>query len=291
MKNFIIFRRQFVVLAGLALLILLNGCDVNGTIDVGDGANDAKYSASDPVNLRVAVTGQTALSLDNINGPVEVFGVAGLNEIEITGKRTVRSHSQRDAEDQLQYLQISLRDMGTTFVLETEQPGRDDGREYEVYYNVLIPDDWDVRIGLTNGIVTIDSVYGNVEVDVTNGNVNLINITGNVNVDLTNGNADLREIDGDVQVGLTNGIIFTRMKFAPNRNCQLEMVNGNIELHIPKTTSADFTASVANGEITLRDLTLSNVATTPRSMSGRLGNGEGRIKLKTINGSILAVGY
>ena len=289
MKIVHVFERLALAFAGLGLLISLNGCDVNGTIDVND--QDTKYTASDPINLRVAIAGHSALGLDNVNGPVEVYGITGLQEIEVTGERIVRSHSMRDAEDHLQYLQINLRDMGTTFVVETDQPTSDDGREYEVRYKVRIPDDWEVSIDLTNGIVTVDSIYGDVDVEVTNGNVNLTKITGNAVVNLTNGNADLRQIDGDVDVDLTNGIIFTQMQFALNRICQLETVNGGIELQIPTTTSANFSASVANGEISLHGLTLQGATSTPRSMQGKLGNGEGEIKLKTTNGSIVATGY
>lgn len=288
MRNPLVFKRLFAALAGLGLFILLHACDVNGTIDVN---NDKKYSASDPINLRVAVAGHTAISVDNVNGPVEISGVSGLSEIEITGERIVRSSSLRDADDHLQYLQFNLRDVGTTFVIETDQPTSDDKREYEVRFKIRIPRDWDVSVDLANGIVSVDSIIGNANIDVTNGNVNLTSVIGTVNVDLTNGNADLRDIDGDVEVDLTNGIIFTQMNFTLNRTCQLQTVNGGIELQIPKTTSADFTASVANGEITMRGLTLSDAASTPRSMHGTLGNGEGQIKLKTTNGSILAVGY
>lgn len=283
-----ILKRLPLALAGLSMLIFQTACDVNNTIGTDD---NKRFTASDPINLRVAVAGHTGLEVDNVNGPVEVYGISGLDEIEITGERTVRSTSQRDADEQLERLQMNLRDMGSTFVIETEQPSSSDGREYEVKYEIRIPSDWDVTVELTNGIVTIDSVVGDVHVDVTNGNINLTDVIGTVNVDLTNGNADLRGIDGDVEVELTNGIIFTQMEFAIDRSCKLATVNGGIELQIPKTTSADFTASVANGEISLRGLTLQDLVSSPRSMRGTLGNGEGRIELKTTNGGILAVGY
>ncbi|KAA3660819.1 MAG: hypothetical protein DWQ10_05865, partial [Calditrichaeota bacterium] len=256
MKTKYFFMRLFPVLTGLSLLILSSGCNVNGTIDVGDGDGDNRYTASDPINLRVGVAGHTGLDVNNVNGPVEIYGVNGIDEIEITGERIVRSDSQRDAEEHLQNLQVSLRDAGSTIIVETEQPSSNDGREYEVRYNILIPDNWDVSVNLTNGIVTIESITGYVELDVTNGNVNLTDIVGDVSVDLTNGNADLRGIDGDVEVDLTNGIIFTQMGWAINRQCELSTTNGGIELRIPESASADFTASVSNGEISLTGLTL-----------------------------------
>ncbi|MCA9733454.1 DUF4097 family beta strand repeat protein [candidate division KSB1 bacterium] len=291
MKTRYFLMRLLPVLTGLSLLILSSGCNVNGTIDVGDGNGDNRYTASDPINLRVGVAGHTGLEVNNINGPVEVYGVNGIDEIEITGERIVRSDSQHDADEHLNSLQVSLRDAGSMIIVETEQPSSSDGREYEVRYKIRIPDNWDVTVNLTNGIVTVESISGNVEADVTNGNVNVTDVVGSVSVDLTNGNADLRDINGNVEVDLTNGIIFTQMNWTTNRQCKLSTTNGGIELRVPETASADFTASVSNGEISLTGLTLHDLVSSPRSVHGRLGNGEGRIELKTVNGSILAVGY
>ena len=71
----------------------------------------------------------------------------------------------------------------------------------------------------------------------------------------------------------------------------LNLVTGNIELDIPQSTSAEFSASVVTGTISLSDLVLQNQASTPGSLTGTLGSGEGTISLNVVTGSISVQGF
>lgn len=71
----------------------------------------------------------------------------------------------------------------------------------------------------------------------------------------------------------------------------LTTMNGDIDLHIPVDTSADFSASVANGSISLSDLVLRNEARDRFSLRGTLGDGSGRLELRTTNGRINTTGF
>ena len=64
-----------------------------------------------------------------------------------------------------------------------------------------------------------------------------------------------------------------------------------IDLSIPQTTSAQFSATLATGSITLTNLILSNDTVTPGSRSGTLGSGDGTIDLDVVNGTIVVRGF
>ena len=90
---------------------------------------------------------------------------------------------------------------------------------------------------------------------------------------------------------VVNGNINARVLLPPQGTCSLNTVNGGIDLQIPRDTSAEFSASLANGTISLTDLVLQNAVSSRTSMRGKLGEGAGRITLQTVNGDIRARGF
>ena len=66
--------------------------------------------------------------------------------------------------------------------------------------------------------------------------------------------------------------------------------NGDIDLAVPTSTSADFSASTGNGTVSVSNLNLKGGTQTLRSKNGMLGQGEGTIALRTSNGHITVSG-
>jgi len=91
-------------------------------------------------------------------------------------------------------------------------------------------------------------------------------------------------------VQLVNGQIQAKVTLPTDGVIAMSTVNGGINLNIPQSTSAEFSASVVNGTIST-DLILINLVSTPTSLTGTLGTGEGTIALSTVNGSISVWGF
>lgn len=68
-------------------------------------------------------------------------------------------------------------------------------------------------------------------------------------------------------------------------------MNGNLVLDIPESTSAQFAAQVVHGSIGTSNLVLHDVETSPTTLTGTLGAGQGSIDLRTVNGGITAPGF
>ena len=217
-------------------------------------------------------TGRTEFRLEGINGNIDVIAESGTDDLVVGGFRRVRSSSLADAREQLERLQVDVRVEGDAIVIRTEQPSDTEGRTFEVEYNLIVPERLEGDIRNVNGNILIASMDDDVEVITTNGNITLQDHFGSAEVTSTNGN-----LSAAVTISLGGEI-------------DMNTVNGNIDLDIPASTSATFSAKLANGSITTSGLSLDDAQSTPVSLTGILGDGDGEIDIETVNGNIAVRG-
>lgn len=248
-------------LKALGLLSLMGfaacDCDVTGP-NIGPGPIDVDvdppaHQASEPFSFDLTLSGQTAVRLKGINGCVHVEGADHHGALRIEGERRVGSDGMQDAQTHLALLHVRIREGADEVLIETEQP-ESDGRDYEVDYRVTLPKGVQVYVENTNGDVTLE---------------------------------DLR---GDSQVELVNGKIQADLTLPHSGMIDLFTVNGEIELAVQRDASAQFKATLTNGQITTSNLELKDQVATKHSLSGSLGDGEGLIQLGLVNGDIKAKG-
>jgi len=259
-----------IICIAFGLLILACGDDATGP---GGNAPDNDFVAYEPFDFQFDVANQTRLSADAVNAVFNIIGVEGSSTVSITGEKSVASSSMEDAEAHLQFLLVNATDRGNEILIESDQPDDTGGRDYNVEFDIEIPRDFDVIITAANGIANVGSMDGDVSISMANGQVALDEIAGNTSVNLANG-----IFEGDIELPL-NGLI------------DIVIANGTINLAIPQTTSAEFSAVVVNGSISITNLTLFDEVITPTSVTGTLGSGEGTIDLNVANGLIFVGGY
>jgi DUF4097 and DUF4098 domain-containing protein YvlB len=264
---------KLVVLVLLAVCFCFLGCGSDKSSGPDDNVNNTDFVAKESFSFGVEVTDHTKLRLEGINGNVTITALSGADSVIVSGEKRVGSESMQDAQDHLQELEFSVRIVAGEVYVKTTQPTETHGRSYVVDYNVTLPQDLNVVVINVNGAVNIDSVKGSVSVVNVNGQVNLDEIIGSVSVSLVNG-----QINAEV-IPPKGGII------------SMTTVNGGINLDIPQYTSAEFSASVVNGTISMYDLVLIDLVSTPTSLTGTLGLGEGAIALSTVNGNISVSGF
>lgn len=273
MRN-ILMRRNA---AGIFLFILLNliiftACGVR-IIEPDDRVDNTNYAATESFSFDIAVKNQTRLALGAINGPVDVVGVPNAATARIWGERRVESESAADAKAHLKELEVRVSDRQDEISVQTLQPDDTHGRNYVVVYHLRIPQAWKLSLGHVNGAVTIDSLNNDVSVKLVNGDVQVREMYGNLTAEVING-----QVTGNLTLPLQG-------------TCKASTVNGLITLSIPRTTTAEFSAAVTNGNIHVTNLALNNMVSTPQSLRGKLGNGQGTISLSTVNGNISVSGF
>ncbi len=281
--------RCSLLLLAVACMAILSGCDASSIIGEDDASGNA--AASETFSFELQVAQQNRLELRGINGNIDLAGVAGAQAVEIWGERRVTSRSTADARAYLNNLQVRVVDGNNEILVETVQPENNHGRELQVNYHLRVPLDWQAAVQNINGNIVLDSLAQSVSAVLTNGNIIAQDIAGNFAGSLTNGNVVLHEVTGSAGVALVNGNISAKVSLPPRATCEMNTVNGVIDLQIPHSTSAEFSATLANGTINLIDLILQNSSSSRTSVSGKLGDGAGRIWLKTVNGDIRVRGF
>lgn len=240
--------------SAMALCLFWGGCSDDNGGGADGNVDNTDFSAEATFHFRFDLAGHERLRLEGISGKVTITEVAGSDSIVIAGVRRVRSESTEDAEDNLPLLEVRVQDLSNEVFVETDQPSQSHGRSYEVDYEITLPEAMDLDIRNVNGQVILEDISGEVLVGIVNG-----------------------QIAGDVTIGVGGTI-------------DLSVVNGAIDLGIPKTTSAEFTATVVNGYISLSGLTLKDSQSNANSLKGTLGAGEGTISLEVTNGTIVVAG-
>jgi len=253
----------------LVLCLVWMGCSSNPT---GPDGGDNLYSAEKDFYHRFDIADQTGLRVEAISGAVTVTGVAGSDSVVIKGTMRVRAPSQGDADARLQDLDVIVRSVQEEVSAETSQPSSTEGRSYEVDYEITIPADMAVTVSSVNGTVTIRDLSSELTIASVNGGVVLDNF------------------EGDAAISVVNGTVVGDATLPLNGHLTVAIVNGGVGLEIPQETSADFSARFVNGGINIVDLTLTDLVTTPTSMTGTLGAGDGTIDIVVTNGTILVTG-
>lgn len=270
----------------VALALLYTGCNLNDVID-----HNGEATVVEEFAFEIEVRQQSRFRLEGVNGNIDVAGVPGAQVAEIWGERKVTSSDATDARAYLSQLEVRVTDGEEALFVRTVQPKESHGRNFEVTYHVRIPCCWNVVLSNANGNVVIDSLQQGASVAIANGNIFVGEVRGTVGVTAVNGNITFEALQGNALAALTNGSIKGDVLLPAGGTCDMSTVNGGIDLGIPNTTSADFSAELTNGSITVIGLSVQNATTSSRSVRGRLGNGDGKITLRTVNGNIRLEGF
>lgn len=251
----------------IPLISLASGCNINDF----DPGPDAEFRDS---FFHTRFTGgRTEFFISNVNGELTIIGVDTLSEIRISGTRIVKDQTVDEARQHIDDIVIDLVELPSMLSVKTVQPNSSNGREYQVNYEVLVPSSWRVTASNVNGGVEITSIRNSVTTTVVNGSVNV------------------SEISGSTIVSLINGKISGRVFLPENGTCNLSLVSGNVNLLVPRATSANVNATATVGSVSVTNLPIVYGTNSRTAVSGVLGTGKGTIRVSSINGIVQLIGF
>jgi len=265
--------KKIAVLIIMMLYLIIMSCGLSEVMNPSDEVNNTLYSASESFVYEFPKNNQNQVFIHAINGQIIITGSSNISVIKIWGERIVKSESEEDAALSLEKLEAKATNTENVIYIETKQPSDTNGREFLVNYNLIVPSATDAAIELVNGSIIIDS------------------LSGDINLEAVNGNIQLQETSGNLEINLTNGKVDCKMRLPERGSCGITTINAEIQLLIPKNTSANFAAGVINGIVSVSNLTIQNMQNALNFVNGTLGNGNGTIRLEAINGVISASGY
>jgi len=134
--------------------------------------------------------------------------------------------------------------------------------------------DFEVRVPAGVHLVA-HSVHGGIDVDGVSGPIDLHTVDGGIAI-RSAASARARTVNGSVTASFSKPDL--------DSDCELETVNGPVQVTLPAAANADLVASTLNGEIHVGFPF--NGSNDRRSTHGSIGHGGRELRLRTINGTI-----
>jgi DUF4097 and DUF4098 domain-containing protein YvlB len=215
------------------------------------------------------------------NGNVSVSNVNGSIVVEAWDRDEVRLEATKiaDSKETLADVEIKINSTADSFSVETDykawkwtdKRNENRNRKLEVEFRLSVP-----RAAVLNEIETV------------NGSVIVSNFTNVTKISAVNGNVTASNLRGTANLSTVNGQVaadFDRVE--AGSKISLSTVNGQVNLALPSDVNATVKADSLNGNITNDyGLPVRKGQYVGRDMYGRIGTGEGQIKLSSVNGGL-----
>lgn len=214
----------------------------------------------------------------NANGTVSVSNVNGSIAVETWDRNEVKLEYVKtaDTKENLDDAQIRIDARKDAFTVETEYEAIKNRtaktyKKLEVEYRLTVPRNAVLNeIETVNGSVSIANAANLTKASAVNGEVRGTNLRGTANLSTVNGtvvaNFDQLQTGGRISLNTVNGTVDLMIPSDANATIKADTVNGNI--------TNDFGLPVRKGEYVGRDL------------YGKIGSGDVRIHLNSVNGAL-----
>jgi hypothetical protein len=207
------------------------------------------------------------LDLENLNGSLQIVGVAAGTEMEIVGVATWQGSDapqvKVDVKTSAEGVRVCALYGSATSCDEghNSHNDRDSGwNNSSVAFQVKLPRGARLEVDMVNGDVVAKGLAGDTDIETVNGRVELQQDTGRLEVETVNG-----------EIALALGAV---------GNVDVETVNGSVEIALGKGQGGDVRAETVNGSIAIAGERFK------REGQKTVGKGGRRIDVETVNGSI-----
>ncbi len=223
--------------------------------------------------------------IENFRGNAKITGVADATTIKASGRKTIRSFQQSDADSADKETPLELVQQGDQMIVRTNQDRVSDRMRASAELEITVPAGASVEAHGRLGDFDIQNVNGKVDITSDNAGVRLENIGGDVRIDLrksdiiraigVKGSVDLKgrgqdvelqNIGGQVTVGGTYvGQVQLRNLAQPLRyedvqvTLNLEKLPGQVHM-VPGELTADNVVGPVRVNARSRDVQLSDVS-------------------------------
>jgi len=133
--------------------------------------SDYNYNAESTETQSINLTTQTILILNNNNGNVTITGSDTTSNIIYTIKKRVESkRSENDAQTHLSDININIEQTSGTVKFDVNHP-QNDNRNYQINFEVVLPNNFSFNINNGNGNITLISITKSTDINLGNGNL------------------------------------------------------------------------------------------------------------------------
>jgi DUF4097 and DUF4098 domain-containing protein YvlB len=282
------------VLASAAVLALgASACSINLSAEQWVGTEKKSFP----------VTGKAEVNLKTFDGSIEVT-TWDRPEVGLVIERKAGSQAEGEA------LKVTSTQDGNRITVEAVKPEREVqvgyhvGRSVKFIVNVPRTTDLVARTG--DGSITVADVSGRLELRSGDGSIKGTGLGGEVSANTGDGSITLEGVKGVVDVNTGDGSVHvagapTALKAhtgdgsvtldvdagaSLTRDWEITTGDGGVKISLPSSVNADLDASTGDGGISAADFGLETSADNRDQLSGRLGSGGPKLKVRTGDGSI-----
>lgn len=231
----------------------------------------------------VAVPAGTGLDLSATNGDTKIV-LWDEATIKVQGIKHAWGATDAEAQQRLEECDVTADVEGGWLIVRERLPqGRVFGRPSCVDFVVYVPRETALRLKAVNGDVECLEAVGRLTCRTINGDLTLGRI-GAADIGSTNGDIVIEQASGSQLVANVNGDIRIGLMTAGGDTVSVSNVHGDINCEFSDGSSAALEVSTRVG-----DISTSRIQVEQRSghrLTGRIGDGAGRVTLTTINGDV-----
>jgi putative adhesin len=257
----------------------------------------------------------SVLRVRTIGGLVDVVGTDGPARLEvhaIEGAPLLVTHDEVSGE-----LVVTYEDLTKKHLANWLQGARRtdfkafmaDGRalaQRHVEVSLAVPWDCTIEVGVVSAHATVSGMHGTTTVRSIGGDLTLVGLTGTVDANTVSGSVDAESMAGDLNVvtvagSLTviegtggkvransvSGPMILDLDAVGRSNVQLSTVSGELTVRLPHRGDMKVDVRSAGGSV---DSAFDELTTSGRygasHVSGRLGEGSGRLQINSISGDV-----
>jgi DUF4097 and DUF4098 domain-containing protein YvlB len=262
---------------GIAICLLfgVSGCEIPS----------AKYERS--VRLSAPLAAGSSFAAETYNGSITVNG-RDTTGCDLTATITGRASTEETAKELAEKTKVRLNTSDNKLIVEIDRPRLVPNQSVSVSLDAKVPNQTNLYLTTYNGAVTIANINGKVDGSTHNGRIKTSNVSNHTKLKTYNGAVICEQISGDAWASTHNGGIKVSYSQDAPAVCEIVMTtyNGNIDLKIPPNLSAVVNLSTHNGSIKT-ELPITLMGTVNKNkLNGKIGEGLGKLKLETHNGSI-----
>lgn len=145
---------------------------------------------------------------------------------------------------------------------------------------VISGDDGDVTVS--------DSSIPECRIEIEDGDIEISDSEGNCDISTDDGDVEMRRFrGGKITIAVEDGDVDIGLLDTDDIDLDVTTSDGNVTLELDPGVSASFTIDVDDGRIRLDAPSAVNVKKGRRWTSGEIGDGAGRIKIKTSDGRVI----
>ncbi|MGA2323866.1 MAG: DUF4097 family beta strand repeat-containing protein [Sedimentisphaerales bacterium] len=238
--------------------------------------------------LSASMAGIEQIKIDTSFGDVKIRG-ADTTECKAIAKINGQAPTLEEARQLAEQTKITLETEGKVLVFKVEKPTLKNNRSIGISYDVTVPTRTGIKCETSFGGVELKNITGDVDAKTSFGKIDLENITGNVQLDTSYGEVDCE--------GITTGYFSAKSSFGKmdiefsdacpaDIRAKIETSFGEVDVDIPPNFAGDIAVETNFGSVkTELPITVKGDVSKTR-LNGTIGQGKGRMDLKTSFGSI-----